>query len=186
MVGGKVGAIATGPGIEKIKRDMAQLMKMDVLVGIPEEKASRRGRDRVNNAELMYIHTHGSPLRGIPARPVIEAAIEAPDNKEKIGEGLGTAAKMALSGRPDQAKQQLRKVGMLGRNIARAWFRDPRNNWPPNSPTTILHKINKMSGKKRRDALAEFAATGESSQVQTLVDTAQMQNAITFVVREGK
>ena len=38
----------------------------------------------VNNAELLYIHTKGSELQGIPPRPVLEPAIEAPGNKEAI------------------------------------------------------------------------------------------------------
>lgn len=168
-----------GPGIEKIKADMEVLMRMDVLVGIPEEKASRPGDSTINNAELLYIHTHGSPLRGIPARPVIEPAITAPDNKEKITEQLGIAAKLILDGQAGQAKQQLKKVAMLGQNIARGWFTDPRNGWAPNSPATINRKVSKMSKKKIKEA--KDAGLPLSS---PLIDTGQMRKAIVGIVRE--
>ncbi len=181
MVGGKVGMTERGPGVEKIKKDMAALMGMDVLVGIPQEKISRRGKDRVNNAELLYIHTHGSPLRGISARPSIEPSIEAPDNKEKLGEQLGVAAKLVLSGRPEQARQQLKKVGALGRDIAKGWFTDPRNNWPPNSPATVARKTARLSPKQIQEA---HEAGDPLSRV--LIDSGQMRNALTYVVREDK
>ncbi|CQR71677.1 hypothetical protein SOV_04730 [Sporomusa ovata DSM 2662] len=45
-----------------LKKIMADLGKLEVYVGIPEEEASREGENKnegINNAELAYIHTHG-------------------------------------------------------------------------------------------------------------------------------
>jgi hypothetical protein len=36
-----------------------KLSKLDVLVGIPEDKDSRQSGDGIGNAELAYMHTHG-------------------------------------------------------------------------------------------------------------------------------
>lgn len=144
---------------------LEMLAKSDVLVGIPQAKNSRRGHgagNRIGNAELLYIHTNGSPIRGIPARPVIEPAIQASGNKEPIQLELKLAAIAIMShGDPAEAFQHLSKAGMIGVNAARQWFFDPRNNWAPNAPSTIRRK-------------------GSS---QPLIDTGSLRAAITYVVR---
>lgn len=155
-----VGVTSSGGGIDKIKKDLLTLMKTDVLVGIPEDKSLREETTKANNAQLLYIHTNGSDLQGIPKRPVIEPAIKA--SEDKINKILGEAAKLSLEGNISQAKLKLKEAGLLGANASRAWFTDPRNNWPPNSLTTIKRK-------------------GSS---KPLIDTGQMRKAITFVVRE--
>ena len=43
------------------------LVSHDVLVGIPQETSPREGED-VTNAELLFIHTNGSPIRNIRPR----------------------------------------------------------------------------------------------------------------------
>jgi hypothetical protein len=134
---------------------------MDTLVGIPAKESSRRGTQKVNSAELLYIHTNGSPVRGIPARPVIEPAIAAPGNREQISVELKDAAKSVLNGDETRAMYFLNRAGIAGMNAAKQWFFDARNNWAPLKPATIARK-------------------GSS---QPLIDTAQMRRSITWVVR---
>ena len=122
----------------------------------PTEKESGYGV-----ALQMYIHSHGSPLHSIPARPIIEPAIEAEDNKEAIAKELGLAAKSVLDKKPGKAKIHLKRAGMTGRNAAVEWFTDPRNNWPPNAPSTIKEK-----GSER-----------------PLIDTGALRASITYVVK---
>ena len=192
---GEVTLKKTGPGLEKIKADLLELSRMDVLVGIPQEASSREDGP-INNAELLYIHSngirrraminemqpeldkgtpysvahqmyiqaHGSPLWASPPRPVIEPAIAAAGNKEKIAEQMAKVAQLVMKGQGAAAKRQLRMVGILGANIAKAWFTDPRNNWAPNAPATIKAK--------------------ESA--RPLIDKAVLRRAITFVVRGDK
>lgn len=152
-----VGLSSSGPGKQRVAAQLAALGKMDVLVGIPEEKASRNAPD-VNNAELMYIHTNGSPMKRIPARPVIEPAIEA--NRPAIVNELQQAMAAVLAEDPAQALQHLNAAGMVGRNASIRWFTDPRNGWPPNAPSTIARK----------------------GSDQPLIDTGQLRRAITYVV----
>ena len=192
---GNVGFTQKGPGVEKLKADLLALSRMEVLVGIPQEKSSREG-EKINNAELLYDHTngirrraminemepeldkgtpysvahqmyiqaHGSPLWHSPPRPVIEPAIEAPGNKEKIAAELAQVAQLAMDGKISAAKRQMHKAGSLGAKIAKGWFKDPRNNWAPNSPKTI-----KAKGSER-----------------PLIDDGFMRRAITYVVRGDK
>lgn len=111
-------------------------------------------------AYQMYLHTYGSPRWQSPPRPIIEPAIAA--NKEPIAEELGAAAKAALSGSESTCTQHLQRAGMMGQNAARNWFDDPRNNWPPNAPSTV-------------------AAKGSD---RPLIDTGQLRKAITYIVGE--
>ena len=149
-----------GPG--PVLNALQKLEKQQAYVGIPEARVARR-EQTINNAQLLFIHTKGSPLRGIPARPVIEPAIEATDNKASISEELKQAAKAALDGRPQLMKQFLKRAGLDAQNRVKAWFLDPRNNWAPNKPSTIRRK----------------------GSDKPLIDTSQMRNAITYVVTDN-
>lgn len=144
--------------LKSIEDAIKAIRELDVLVGIPQEK-TRDGP--VSNAELAFIHSKGSPLKGIPARPIIEPAIE--DSKEQIAELIKGSAQKALDGNKEGAIESLERVGMQGQNIVRAWFTNPRNNWAPNSPKTI--KIKKSA--------------------RPLIDSGELRKSITYIVRKG-
>jgi hypothetical protein len=122
-----------------VLKAMNQLTKSRALVGVTQQKSSRKG-EPVNNAELAYIHTNGSPLQHIPARPIIEPAIEAPDNKLAITQEMQGAAGAALDGKQQESKQFMKRAGLTAQNRVRSWFTDSRNNWAPNAPSTIARK----------------------------------------------
>src|SRR5258708_13943696 len=66
------------------------MASMEVLVGIPAEKAPRTSAEAksqpINNAALGYIHNYGSPTQNIPARPFMEPGIT--DSKAGIEKTL--------------------------------------------------------------------------------------------------
>ncbi|MEK8128667.1 hypothetical protein WMW72_12190 [Paenibacillus filicis] len=163
-----------------------------MFVGIPEGPDDARPDQDITNAELLYVHTHGvrekemrdemnpkvesgettyskamqmylqshgSPLWHSPPRPVIEPAIEK--NREIVGKQLQKAATAALEGGDVEA--ELHKAGLMGQNIARAWFTDPANGWDPNTPATQA-----MKGSDK-----------------PLVNTGELRKAITYVVDKG-
>ena len=140
-----------------------ELVNTQVLVGIPEDESARK-EGAVSNADLLYIHSNGSPLKGIPARPVIEPALE--HNKVRLGEIMGRASKAAMDGNIAEMHRELNKAGMAGQSAAKQWFTDPNNNWAP-----LNEKTKKQKEKK--------GATVE----RPLIDTGQLQNSITYVVR---
>jgi hypothetical protein len=150
-----------GPGLKGMEKRLTDLSRMDALVGIPAKTTSRKG-EVINNASLLFIHTHGSPVQGIPARPVIEPAIRAEGNRQAINAELKEAARAALNEHPVQAEQHLTRAGMAGANAAKSWFTDARNNWAPNTPETIRRK-----GSDR-----------------PLIDTGALRRSITYVVRK--
>ena len=149
-----------GGGLAGLTSRLQSLTKVAVYVGVPAANTSRTGAD-INNAELLYIHTHGSPLRNIPARPVIEPALKA--NKDKIMAEYSKAVSAAAEGNDGEVMSALTRTGLGGENAARDWFTDPRNEWEPNSPKTIARK-----GSSR-----------------PLIDTSALRKAITHVVRHG-
>jgi len=153
-----------GGKVEKnLRGSLAALTRKHVLVGIPATTAQERMQDivqiaagasgsrrkkilqaaasnMINNAELMYIHTNGSPLKSIPARPVIEPAITDRENSDLIVSELKLAAEAALSGNSDAVTTHLTRAGMIAQNVVRAWFTNPKNHWAPNAPSTIARK----------------------------------------------
>jgi hypothetical protein len=125
-------------------------------------RAALFGR-KINNAELVFIHTNGSPLRGIPKRPIIEPAIEEKTNKEPIAEELKEAASAALDADRPKTLKHLKRAGMTAQNRVRAWFTDPRNGWAPNAPSTIAQKDSD----------------------KPMIDTAELRKDISYVVTES-
>ncbi len=113
-----------------------------------------------SEAHSLYIQSHGSPLWHIPPRPVLEPSIEA--SKEPIAKQLQGAAVAAIDGNQQEVDNALHRAGIVAENAAKAWFENPQNGWPPNSPKTIAKK-------------------GSDS---PLIDTGEMRKAITHVVRE--
>jgi hypothetical protein len=173
----------------KVNKALESLARKEVYVGVPQANASRKD-EPINNAELMYIHTNGSPIKHIPARPVIEPALEAEPTKALIKDELKLAAEAALSGDKVKEDTHLKRAGTIGSNAAKEWFTDPRNNWPKNRPSTIRNKLRKLRGKALKDALEildeyENDSTVDASSIDTvLVDTGEMRRSITGVLGE--
>ena len=146
-------------GFSGLLSRLFRLERMAVYVGVPQGRASRSGAE-INNAELLYIHTNGSPARNIPARPVIEPALKY--HKEKVMTQYSKALTAAAEGDKKNLNTALIRTGLAGQNAARDWFTNPANNWSPNSPRTIAKK-----GSSR-----------------PLIDTATLRKSIVYVVRE--
>ena len=147
---------------------MKFMKENSVYVGIPHEETTRN-EDGITNAELLYIHTNGSEIKNIPARPVIEPALKK--DKERLNKMMGKASRLAFEGNKQEAIRQLKLVGMRGQNISRAWFVNPENGWPPNSPRTYQKKLDKGS-----------------TDPKPLIDTGELRKSITYVVetKEGR
>lgn len=131
----RVQKTSTRGGFDRITANLRKLAKTEVLVGIPAAENIRKG-EPLGNAALLFIHTHGSDIRNIPPRPVLQPSIDA--NKDIILPELRKAAEAASEGQP--FTDQLDAAGTVAANCAKRWFTDPRNNWPDNAPATIKAK----------------------------------------------
>lgn len=158
-----------GDEFEKAQKALQFIRDTAVYVGISDADTKREEESiEVTNAELLFIHTNGSPAKNIPPRPVIEPAIEK--DRDRLAKMMEKAAKYAFDGKLDQSLQQLKITGMRGQNISRDWFYNPDNGWKPDKPATIRVKKNKHKNVKGYDP-------------RTLVDTSQMKNSITYFVK---
>ena len=177
-------------GVPELIKALKELQENEVLVGIPENKSSRK-KEIIRNSELLYIHTHGirrKPMRqemqetmdsGSPYSEAYQLYIQEHGSplwaspprpvlepaiehrKDWIAEQLGKAAEAALDGNVKGVQDGLHKAGQAAENAARDWFTDPTNGWAPNSPETI-----KLKGSDK-----------------PLINTDQMRKSITHVLR---
>lgn len=193
MVKGIATVTKTGKGFSTIVGKLQALTKKEVLVGIPQERSKRPGDgDMVNNAELLYLHTHGvrsSAMRtemqpsiksgmkysaahslyvqthGSPAYSIPPRPVLQPaikNSRTVIGKQIAGAYRAAMHGDMTGAERGLELAGTVAQNAARAWFDNPKNKWPPNSAQTIKAK-------------------GSDS---PLIDTGEMRKSITYVIRD--
>lgn len=150
----------------RLKKMLKEMKQNEVYVGITDDTTEREEQQtkEITNAELLFIHTNGSPIRNIPPRPVIEPAIR--NDKDRLSRMMKQAAQLFLKGDKQGAINQLRKVGMRGQNVSRAWFLNPENGWPPNSPAVQAAKMRKGANIPR-----------------PLIDTGELRKSITYFVR---
>lgn len=66
--------------LNKEKLALEKLNKYEILIGVRSSNKNRKNKSGVTNAELMFIHENGSPLRKIPSRPVLRLTIEKVKN----------------------------------------------------------------------------------------------------------
>lgn len=162
----KVEVEVTFDNYKKVMKGLDFLEKSGVYVGIPESETSRPDDKTVTNAELLFIHTNGSPVNNVPARPVIEPALEK--DSDRLSKMMEKVVLSALENDFEKAEKNLKLTGMRGQNVSRAWFTDPENKWPPNSPSVERAKRKKGSTNPR-----------------PLIDTGELRKSITYVVEVG-
>lgn len=169
----------TASKLEEIESALAELEKIELLVGIPEERASREENgEHINNAELGFIHTMGSPIMNIPARPFIEPAIKEEKTLDRITRHMKEAANMAVSLNLAEARNSMDKAGFIAENAVKAYIVDS-SHFVPNAPLTIYGgwARNKVSGKM-------FYTPGKHS-TKPLIDTGALRQSVTHVIRES-
>lgn len=192
MVKGIATLARKGGGLGPAVAHLQALARREVYVGIPAEESTRENGGEINNAELLYIHTHGVRRRemreemdkniakGMKYSKAHSLYIQAHGSplwqapprpvlepaveayKAPIGAELAKASRAALNGDAVGAERALNLAGMVAQNAARGWFEDARNGWAPNAPSTIKRK-------------------GSDS---PLIDTGEMRKAIVYVVRD--
>lgn len=157
-------------GVPKLRGDLARLTHDRVLVGVPAEEALRRPEPGeksgpINNAALAWIHDHGAPGANIPARPFMGPGIA--NVQPAVTAEFRRCASSLLSGAPVDVTVTLRRVGLIAQDAIKLKI----NIGPfiPLAPATL-------AARRRR------GRTGTTP----LIDSAQMRNSITFVIRSAR
>ena len=168
-----------------INRAMRELTRSHVLVGVPADETNRDAGDGINNATLSYIHEYGTEDGRIPPRPHLVPGIRKA--QEVISDALKMAAARALEGDTPAVRAGLEKAGLAGQNAVRSMFAD--NDWPPLAKSTLNAKPLKkdetgavMLDDKGRPLREKSRA--EKGRTNPLMDTGQLRNAHTYVIRD--
>lgn len=178
-------------GFAGLVKRLQGLQKRQIQVGIPQQTSSRK-EEGINNAELLYIHTHGTRRkamqkemqegmdRGLKYSEAFSLYIQSHGsplwhspprpvlepaikaNKEKIALQFSKIIKATADGNADAMERAITSTGITAQNACRSWFKDPRNGWPRNDPKTV-----KLKGSDK-----------------PLVDSGELRNSIVYVVRE--
>lgn len=177
--------------VKAVLRSLQDLVGQQVLVGIPESTDSRdNDSGPVNNATLGYIHEFGSPAANIPARPFLIPGVESIEGR--AAEQLKKAAQSAVAGDSKKATQYLNAAGSIGQSGAR----DKINSGPfvPLKPSTIRNRHRGRGTASMRQSEQDYLkmiASGMDPQsaqdaagIKPLIDTGQLRNSITYVVRK--
>lgn len=151
--------------VAKVLAAIQELAGKQVLVGIPATKAERKEGDEepINNAQLGYIHEYGSPKANIPPRPFLAPGVKSAE--ESINSHLKKAAKAAMAGDQEKVDVELNATGLIAQAGAR-------------------HQIN--NGAHQGLAAKTLAARRKRGRTgdKPLIDTGQLRNAITYVIRK--
>lgn len=161
----RIDIVEEARNFQRMMNTLNKMMENKVYVGIADDTTEREADDTgITNAELLFIHTNGSPVNNIPPRPVIEPAIY--NDKDRLADMMKKAAQLFMEGRDEEAIKQLQRVGMRGQNVSRKWFVDEKNDWPPNAPAVREAKIRKGS-----------------TDPKPLIDTGELRKSITYFVK---
>lgn len=154
--------------LNELIRNITSLVKQRVLVGVPAAKTKRDPEpgepSNITNAAIGYVQEFGLPTNNIPARPFLVPGIKAAQSR--ITGALKSAARSALTFKPSQAQNSFVAAGLIAQNSARRTLTDGAG-FAPLAPATL-------AARRRR------GRTG----TRPLVDTGQLRNSITYVIRK--
>lgn len=173
---------------------LAELVRQEVLVGVPDSTADRERDDGepVTNATIAYVHDNGEPELNIPARPFMDPGIRAAE--DPICRRLKSAADATLAGNKARADQQLAAAGMAAQSSIRSKINDGPP--PPLAPSTIANRHKQRGTKSMRPsekaylkmvaAGADPGAAQDAAGIKALVNTGQLRNSINYVIRRRR
>lgn len=177
--------------VAAIRDSIRELAKLEVLVGFPRENADRKSEpgeppSPITNAALGYIHDNGAPEQNIPARPFMRPGMERV--KPWVTGRLMAIAKTSMK-KPGalNTNDQLEVIGLKVATSIKNVIAEGVE--PPLAEATLRGRM--ARGPQSSVAQAAFwelawrqAGAPASTQIaKPLIVTAQMRNAITFVVR---
>jgi len=165
---------------EKLIKQYHEITKSSVLVGIPEDKDARKedenGKVPIGNAALAYIHDNGSPLQGIPRREFMKPGIKKVS--DKISNEFLQAAVCKMNEDFEGVRIHLNRAGRIASNSIKRFINE--GDFTPLKRGTKLGRLRKLKGAKKWDTDKREDAMGS---MHPLVSTAQMRNAVTYVVK---
>ena len=192
--------VARKSGTAAMLKRVVGLTKLSAYVGIPaatskdrsaqllgmagkargskrQKRLQKAAQSDINNAELLFVFSKGSPAHGQPPRNVLGPAVKADGNRQPIERELAAAAKATIDGKHEDAVKHTQRAALAGQNAVRKWFTDSRNGWAPLADSTKATRLRRMNKGQRAKAIAEGNAAFTPG-----IDTGAMRAAIQGIV----
>ncbi|MCP1120109.1 hypothetical protein [Robbsia andropogonis] len=157
-----MGVTVTKDTLEAIIKAVSSLTNKSVLVGIPDS-APEHADTPLTSAQIGYIQETGDPARNLPARPFLVPGVQSVQSN--CADRLRKGATAAMSGNVAGAEAALTAAGLVAESAVKA-------------------KINSNIQPKLADSTLEKRRARGVTRENTLVDTGQMRNAVTHVIRD--
>lgn len=176
--------------VAKVFKDIEALVGKQVLVGIPDSGQNHRDDEPVNNATIGYVMEFGSPLHNVPARAFLIPGVQKARAPALVQ--LRQAADAALKGDTTGMLQALNRAGIVASNEVKLQINS--NIPPPLKPGTIRNRHRGRDTKIREseqvylDLVSKGVEPGAAQNevgIVALVNTGQLRNSITYVVRNA-
>lgn len=153
----------TADRTDEINRIIKRFRRDDVLVGIPQQDATREDDAPINNAALLAINEFGSPVQNIPPRPAMQIGIR--NAQKDIAEQFKLAMLGAFKSGISVLSTYYNRAGII-------------------ASTSVKKVINAQDGLKApSEATLEARQAKGFKGTKALIVTGQMRNAITYVVK---
>ena len=127
--------------VQQIFDPFSILSKFRLEIGVFTLKTKRKIQVGITNAELMFIHENGSPIRNIPARPVLQLTIDYV-NQNLLQNSIDKCIKIILDKNADEQliRQELEKLAIKIENYARKLIYSNDGRLAPNAPSVARAK----------------------------------------------
>lgn len=137
-----------------------------IYFGVPEETALKRKKgETINNAQLLAIHEHGSPVKNLPKRELLRPTIIR--HEGEIREAFDKIYGYLLDGNNDLADSEMERLAQRVEMWLKKFFVED-NGWTPDKPSTI-------KAKNRKHGLPQDA------KATTLIDTGKLRSSLRAV-----
>ena len=128
---------------DKLVDAFTMLPEYIIEIGVISIHSKRKEKVRVGvtNAEIMFLHENGSPMRHIPARPVLQMTIDYA-NKELLNSTLSKAVNAYIDSGFDESKveAELKKMCIRMENFARDLIYSNDGRLAANAPSVARAK----------------------------------------------
>lgn len=171
-----------------LKARLRELTRDEVLVGFPEDPTEREDENgnpvEITNAALGYIHDHGDPEHNIPQREFMKPGME--EVKPRVSTMMATTARAAVTSKdPSAVTKGFTAVG----TVVMVALKKKINEGvpPPLAESTLKDRVRRGRKGAKKELASRAAGNAPGTQLaKPLVDTAQMRNAVNFVIRRKR
>lgn len=125
--------------IDDIQESLNKLSKYRLELGVFTGHTKRKVQVGMTNAELLFVHENGSPLRNIPARPVLQMTLDYA-NQSLVSKTVDKCIDLILDGKEDEVENELKRLALRIENYARKIIYSNDGRLAPNAASTIARK----------------------------------------------